>query len=62
MTQRVQVWAEISDEHYRAYEAEAKRRGVLVSELVEQTVNCLMRELEREEKDDRCADEHISVS
>jgi hypothetical protein len=62
MTRRVQVWAEISDEHYEAYEAEAQRQGVSVCELVEKTVNCLMRELEREEEDDRCSEEHISVS
>ena len=43
---KVRVWAELSDEHYKAYEAEAKRRGVSVEELVQQTVNCLLRELE----------------
>jgi hypothetical protein len=55
---RVQVWAELSDEHYRAYECEAKRRGVSVEELVEQTVNCLIRELEQEE-DERCGPDHL---
>jgi len=58
---RVQVWAELSDEHYHAYECEAKRQGVAVEELVRQTVNCLLRELEREEEG--CGPDHIlSVS
>jgi hypothetical protein len=55
---RVQVCAELSDKHYRAYESEAKRRGVKVEELVEQTVNCLLRELERDEEDG-CGPEHL---
>ncbi len=55
---RVQVWAELSDQHYRAYEAEAKRRGVPIEALVEQTVNCLLRELEQEEEDG-CGPEHL---
>lgn len=49
--QKVQVWAELTDEHYRAYQAEARRQGVDVTELVQRTVNCLLRELEREEED-----------
>jgi len=60
--QKVQVWAEISDEHYRAYEAEAKRQGVTVEELVQQTVNCLLRELEQEEEDGCGPEQYISVS
>ncbi|KPK58744.1 MAG: hypothetical protein AMS21_10440 [Gemmatimonas sp. SG8_38_2] len=59
--QKVQVWAELSDEHYHAYEAEAKRRGVTVEELVQQTVNCLLREME-EEEEDTGPDHMISVS
>ncbi|MFQ6098517.1 MAG: hypothetical protein ACE5O2_12395 [Armatimonadota bacterium] len=59
---RVRVWAELSDEHYRAYEAEAKRRAVTVEELVEQTVNCLLRELEREEEECSCTDHYVGVS
>ncbi len=55
---KVQVWAELSDEHYRAYEAEAKRRAVPVELLVEQTVNCLLRELEQEEENG-CGPEHL---
>jgi hypothetical protein len=47
---KVQVWAELSDEEYRAYEGEATRRGVSVATLIEQTVNYLLHELEEEEK------------
>lgn len=59
---RVSVWAELSDEHFKAYQAEAKRRGVTVEELVQQTVNCLLRELEQEEEDGTGPDHFISVS
>ncbi len=59
---KVRVWAEVSDDHYHAYEAEARRRGVTIEELVEQTVNCLLRELEREEEDCSGPDQFISVS
>ena len=59
---KVRVWAELSDEHYKAYEAEAKRRGVSVEELVQQTVNCLLRELEQEADDCSGPDQYISVS
>jgi hypothetical protein len=59
---RVQVWAEISDEHFHAYEAEAERRGVSVEELVQCTVNCLLRELEQEEKECSGPDQFLSVS
>lgn len=55
---KVQIWAELSDEHFRAYEKEAERRDVTVEELVQQTVNCLLRELEREE-DEGCGPEHL---
>jgi len=58
---KVQVWAELTDEHYHAYEAEAKRRGVTMEELVQQTVNCLLREME-EEEEDAGPDHMISVS
>jgi len=58
---KVQVWAELTDEHYRAYEAEAKRRDVTVDELVQHTVNCLLRELE-EEEEEAGPDHMISVS
>ena len=49
----VRVKARISEEHFRAYQAEARRRGVPVEQLVQQTVNCLLEELEREEAECR---------
>jgi hypothetical protein len=45
----VNVWAEVSERHFHAYEAEARRRG----DLVQLTVNSLLRELERDEEEDR---------
>lgn len=48
---KVHVWAELTDETFRAYEGEARRRGVEVEVLVQQTVNELLRELETEERD-----------
>ncbi len=59
---RIQVWAEVSERHFQAYEAEAKRRGVSVQELVEQTVNCLLRELEQEEEEGGGPEHLISAS
>lgn len=50
---RVSVQAEVSDQHFRAYECEAARRGVPIETLIEQTVNSLLRELERDEEEDR---------
>ncbi len=50
---RVNVWAEVSERHFHAYEAEARRRGVPVENLVQLTVNSLLRELERDEEEDR---------
>lgn len=47
------VKATISETHLRAYQAEAERQGVPVEVLVQQTVNCLMEELEREEEECR---------
>jgi hypothetical protein len=48
---QVQIKAELSDAFYRAYEAEARRQGVKVEQLLEQTVNTLLKELEKEEED-----------
>ena len=59
---KIQVWAEVSDAHYRAYEDEAKRRAVTVEELVQQTVNCLLHELEQKDEDCTGLDEYISAS
>lgn len=50
---KVSVWAEVSDDHFRAYASEAARRGVPVENLIQQTVNSLLRELERDEEEDR---------
>lgn len=47
---KVPVMAEVSERHLRAYEDEARRRGVSTESLVEQTVNTLLRDLEREEE------------
>jgi len=49
---RIQVWAELSDEAYHAYVGEAQRQEVTVEELVQRTVNCLLQELERDERED----------
>ena len=49
----VRVKARVSQEHFRAYQAEARRQGVPVEKLVEHTVNCLLEELERDEEECR---------
>ncbi len=51
---KVRIEAELSEEHLRAYASEAKRQGVKVERLVEQTVNVLLKELENEERDGQC--------
>ena len=48
---RLRIWVDISDEAFRAYENEARRREVTVESLVEHTVNTLLRELETEENE-----------
>ncbi len=48
---KVQVWVELSDETFHAYEGEARRRGVQLETLVEQSVNCLLQDMEREENE-----------
>ena len=53
---KVSVMAEVSDHHYRAYEREAVRQGVPVETLIQQTVNCLLRALEKDEEEDRCVE------
>lgn len=47
----VTVRAKISERHLREYEAEARRQGVPVEKLVEQTVNCLLAGMEREQEE-----------
>ncbi len=51
---KIRIEAEITEEHLRAYEDEARREGVSVETLVEKTVNVLLRELEQEEDDGDC--------
>jgi hypothetical protein len=51
---RIRIEAELSEEHLHAYEGEARRQGVPVELLVQQTVNLLLRELEQEESDGGC--------
>lgn len=51
---KIRIEAELSEEHLRAYEGEAKRQGVPVEVLVQQTVNVLLQELEQEESDGGC--------
>ena len=48
---KVRIEAELSETLFRAYEDEARRQGVRVEALVQQTVNCLLKDLEREEED-----------
>jgi len=48
---KVRIWAELSDEHLRRLDDEAKRRGVPVEQLVEQTVNKLIEDCERAMRD-----------
>ncbi len=47
---KVRIEAELSQEFFRAYEREAKRKGVKMEELVAKTVNSLLEELEHEEE------------
>jgi hypothetical protein len=48
---KIRVWAELSDEMFHNYECEARRQGVKIDTLVQQTVNCLIKELEDEERE-----------
>ncbi len=48
---KVQIWVEVNEEHFHRYECEARRRGVPVAELVEHTVNSLLKEFEEEERE-----------
>jgi hypothetical protein len=48
---KVRVCVDLPEEHYRAFVAEAGRRGVSVEDLVQQTVQGLIEEMEREERD-----------
>ncbi len=48
---KVEIRIELAREIYVGYQREAERRGVTVESLVEQTVNGLLKELQREEED-----------
>jgi hypothetical protein len=48
---KVQIWVDVSEEHFHRYEGEARRQGVPVEALVEHTVNCLLKEYEDEERE-----------
>ncbi len=48
---KIQIWAELSDERLHDYELEARRQGVEVEKLVEQTVNVLLHEMEEEQNE-----------
>jgi hypothetical protein len=45
---RIRVCVNLPEERFRAYEDEAKRQGVTVESLVEQTLEVLLREEEEE--------------
>lgn len=42
----VEIRVRISQRHFLEYQAEARRQGVPVERLIEQTVNCLLAELD----------------
>jgi len=48
---KVRIWVELSEEHLRQLADAAQRQGVPVEELVEQTVNRLIEENERDQHD-----------
>jgi hypothetical protein len=47
----VRVCVDITEDHFRAYQDEATRRGVSVEDLVQQMVQGLVEELDREERE-----------
>ena len=47
----VRICVDINEEHYRAYQDEAQRRGVSVEDLVQQMVQGLVEELDRDERE-----------
>ena len=46
----LRIAVEVSDDFFHRYEEEARREGVKIEQLLEQTVNTLLKELEREEE------------
>ena len=51
---KVRVWAELSDDMYESLQGEARRQGVALEDLVQQTINCLIKELDAEEHQGPC--------
>ncbi len=47
----VRICVDITEDHFRAYQDEATRRGVSVEDLVQQMVQGLVEELDREERE-----------
>jgi hypothetical protein len=50
----IRVWAELSDDMFEAYQAEARRQGVPIDSLIQHTVNFLIKELDAEEREGPC--------
>jgi len=48
---KVQIWAELNEEHLRQLQSEAERRNVPVEQLIELMVNRLIEDCERAERD-----------
>ncbi len=48
---KLRIWVDLPDEAYRSYVNEGRRTGVEVETLVQQTVDGLLRELDREERE-----------
>jgi hypothetical protein len=48
---KVTICIELTEEALRSYEAEARREGVPLKDLLERTVNGLLREMERDEEE-----------
>jgi hypothetical protein len=48
---KVRICVEIPDEAFRAFQDAAAREGLAVDELLERTVNNLLKELEKERRD-----------
>jgi hypothetical protein len=47
----VRICVDITEDHFRAYQDEAQRRGVSVEKLVQQMVQGLVEELDRDERE-----------
>jgi len=48
---KVQVWVELPDDKFRAYVSESDRQGVTVESLVQRTVQLMLRDSERAERE-----------